>query len=146
MNAISIPLVDDNLTFLPIATHLLQEQSDVVVVGTAGGGEEFLAQGQGLQIVSKIPGCSRGNLYPTNRSVTVGASLALAHPSPGHRSTKAVASRCLPPDRLILGNQSFKATEKAAFDEFNQRQLVLATGAAGGIELYTEYSYYKYEE
>jgi hypothetical protein len=39
---------------------------------------------------------------------------------------------------LILGNQSFKATEKAAFDEFNQRQLVLATGAAGGIELYFE--------
>ena len=39
---------------------------------------------------------------------------------------------------LILGNQSFKATEKAAFDEFNQRQLVLSTGAAGGIELYFE--------
>jgi len=39
---------------------------------------------------------------------------------------------------LILGNQSFKATEKAAFDEFNQRQLVLARGAAGGIELYFE--------
>jgi hypothetical protein len=36
---------------------------------------------------------------------------------------------------LILGNQSFKATEKAAFDEFNQRQLVLARGAAGGLEL-----------
>jgi two-component system sensor histidine kinase UhpB len=39
---------------------------------------------------------------------------------------------------LILGNQSFKATEKATFDEFNQRQLVLARGAAGGIELYFE--------
>jgi PAS domain S-box-containing protein len=39
---------------------------------------------------------------------------------------------------LVLGNQSFKATEKAAFDEFNQRQLVLARGAAGGIELYFE--------
>jgi PAS domain S-box-containing protein len=39
---------------------------------------------------------------------------------------------------LILGNQSFKATEKAAFDEFNQRQLVLARGAAGGIDLYFE--------
>lgn len=37
---------------------------------------------------------------------------------------------------LILGNQSFQATEKAAFDEFNQRQLVLAREAAGGIELY----------
>ena len=49
MNPISVPLVDDNLTFLRIATRLLQGQSDVVVVGTAGGGEEFLAQGQGLQ-------------------------------------------------------------------------------------------------
>jgi hypothetical protein len=39
---------------------------------------------------------------------------------------------------LILGNQSFKATEKAAFDEFNQRQLVLAREATGGIELYFE--------
>jgi two-component system phosphate regulon sensor histidine kinase PhoR len=37
---------------------------------------------------------------------------------------------------LILGNQSFKATERAAFGEFNQRQLVLARGAARGIELY----------
>ncbi|MDH4137591.1 MAG: response regulator [Anaerolineae bacterium] len=49
MNAIFVPLVDDNLTFLRIAACLLQEQSDVVVVGTAGGGEEVLAQGQGLQ-------------------------------------------------------------------------------------------------
>jgi hypothetical protein len=65
MNQICVPLVDDNLTFLPIATRLLQGQSDVVVVDTAGGGEEFLAQGQGLQIVSKIPG-SRGNLYPSS--------------------------------------------------------------------------------
>ena len=39
---------------------------------------------------------------------------------------------------LILGNQSFKATEKAAFDEFNQRQLALARGAAGSIEFYFE--------
>jgi signal transduction histidine kinase len=39
---------------------------------------------------------------------------------------------------LVLGNQSFRATEKAAFDEFNQRQLVLARGAASGIELYFE--------
>jgi len=43
MKPISVPLVDDNLTFLRVATRLLQEQSDVVVVGTAGGSEEFLA-------------------------------------------------------------------------------------------------------
>ncbi|MCP4540201.1 MAG: PAS domain S-box protein [Chloroflexi bacterium] len=39
---------------------------------------------------------------------------------------------------LVLGNQSFRATEKATFDEFNQRQLVLAKEATGGIELYFE--------
>jgi DNA-binding NarL/FixJ family response regulator len=49
MNPISVLHVDDNPTFLRIATRLLQEQSDVVVVGTASGGEEVLAQGQGLQ-------------------------------------------------------------------------------------------------
>ena len=39
---------------------------------------------------------------------------------------------------LVLGDQSFKATEEAAFDEFYQRQLVLATAATSGIELYFE--------
>lgn len=39
---------------------------------------------------------------------------------------------------LILGFQSFKTTEKATLDEFNQRQLVLAGGATNGIELYFE--------
>ena len=37
---------------------------------------------------------------------------------------------------LVLGNQSFKTTEKTAFAEFNQRQLVLANEAAGGFEMY----------
>jgi PAS domain S-box-containing protein len=37
---------------------------------------------------------------------------------------------------LIAGYQSFKATEQATFKEFNQRQLVMARGAVGGIELY----------
>ena len=39
---------------------------------------------------------------------------------------------------VILGNRSFRAIEAASFDEFNQRQLVLARGAASGIELYSE--------
>ncbi len=39
---------------------------------------------------------------------------------------------------LVLGYQSFKATQKASFDEFNQRQLVLAREAAHGIGLYFE--------
>jgi PAS domain S-box-containing protein len=37
---------------------------------------------------------------------------------------------------LIAGYQSFKATEQATFKEFNRRQLVMARGAVGGIELY----------
>jgi len=43
MNPISILLVDDNPTFLRIATRFLQEHDDVVPVRTAGGGEEVLA-------------------------------------------------------------------------------------------------------
>jgi len=37
---------------------------------------------------------------------------------------------------LVAGYQSLKATEQATFNEFNQRQLVMARGAVGGIELY----------
>jgi PAS domain S-box-containing protein len=37
---------------------------------------------------------------------------------------------------LTAGYQSLKATEQATFKEFNQRQLVMAKGAVGGIELY----------
>jgi hypothetical protein len=39
---------------------------------------------------------------------------------------------------LVLGDRSLKATEKAPLDEFNQRQLVLATEATSGVELYLE--------
>jgi DNA-binding NarL/FixJ family response regulator len=49
MKPISILLVDDNPSFLRIATRFLQEHDDVVVVGTAGGGEEALALAQDLQ-------------------------------------------------------------------------------------------------
>ncbi|UCG22027.1 MAG: cache domain-containing protein, partial [Deltaproteobacteria bacterium] len=37
---------------------------------------------------------------------------------------------------LVAGYQSFKATEQATLKEFNQRQLVMAKGAVGGIEFY----------
>ena len=49
MRPISILLVDDNPSFLRIATRFLQEHDDVVVVGTGGGGEEALALAQDLQ-------------------------------------------------------------------------------------------------
>jgi PAS domain S-box-containing protein len=37
---------------------------------------------------------------------------------------------------LTAGYQSLNATEQATFKEFNQRQLVMAKGAVGGVELY----------
>jgi DNA-binding NarL/FixJ family response regulator len=49
MKPISILLVDDNPAFLRIATRFLQEHDDVVVVGTAGGGEEALTLAQDQQ-------------------------------------------------------------------------------------------------
>jgi len=39
---------------------------------------------------------------------------------------------------LYVGNQSFKATENATLKEFNQRQLAMARGVTGGIELFFE--------
>jgi two-component system response regulator NreC len=46
---ISVLLVDDNLTFLRIATRFLDAYDDVVVVGTVSEGETALAQAQALQ-------------------------------------------------------------------------------------------------
>jgi DNA-binding NarL/FixJ family response regulator len=48
MKSISVLLVDDNPSFLRIATRFLQEHDDVAVVGAAGGGEEALALAQDL--------------------------------------------------------------------------------------------------
>jgi two-component system response regulator NreC len=47
--AISILLVDDNLTFLRIATRFLDAIDDVVVVGTVSDGDAALAQAQALK-------------------------------------------------------------------------------------------------
>jgi len=44
MNPISVLLVDDPPSFLRIVTRFLQEHDDVVVVSTAAGGEDVLAQ------------------------------------------------------------------------------------------------------
>jgi DNA-binding NarL/FixJ family response regulator len=41
--------VDDNPSFLRIATRFLEQHDDVVVVGAAGGGEEALALAQELR-------------------------------------------------------------------------------------------------
>jgi two-component system response regulator NreC len=46
---VSVLLVDDNLTFLRIATRFLDAHDDVVVVGTVSEGETALAQAQALQ-------------------------------------------------------------------------------------------------
>lgn len=50
MNLISVLLVDDNSTFSRIASRFIMEQDEeVIVVGTPRGGEEALAQALDLQ-------------------------------------------------------------------------------------------------
>ena len=49
MNPISVLLVDDNLTFLRIATRFLDAHDDVTVVGAVCEGEEALTQVQDLE-------------------------------------------------------------------------------------------------
>jgi DNA-binding NarL/FixJ family response regulator len=49
MEPISVMLVDDSHLFLGAATEFLKAQKDVVVVGTANGGQEALVKAQDLQ-------------------------------------------------------------------------------------------------
>ena len=49
MPQITVLLVDDNPTFLRIASRFLERQNEVVVAGTAGGGEEALLQARALR-------------------------------------------------------------------------------------------------
>jgi DNA-binding NarL/FixJ family response regulator len=48
-NLISVLLVDDNVTFIRIATRLLKTHDGIAVVGAIRGGEDALAQVQDLQ-------------------------------------------------------------------------------------------------
>jgi len=73
MKPIAVLLVDDNATFLRIATRFLQDHDDVVVVGVAGGGEEGLAQAQDLQpdivlVDLAMPGLSGLEMIPRLRA------------------------------------------------------------------------------
>jgi DNA-binding NarL/FixJ family response regulator len=45
---IRVLLVDDNEAFRRVATHFLQRQHELTVVGAIGGGQEALAQSQDL--------------------------------------------------------------------------------------------------
>jgi len=72
MQPISILLVDDNPVFLRIATHFLQQQAEVVIVGVASRGEEALGQIQDLrpQVVLldlSLPGLSGLEVIPLLR-------------------------------------------------------------------------------
>lgn len=74
MKHISVLLVDDNPTFLRIATRFLQEHDDVVVVGTADRGEEALSQVEELQpdivlIDLAMPGLSGLEVIPRLRAM-----------------------------------------------------------------------------
>lgn len=46
---ISVLLIDDNVTFLRIATRFLRDHTDINVVGTATGGEEGLIKAKKLK-------------------------------------------------------------------------------------------------
>jgi DNA-binding NarL/FixJ family response regulator len=74
MKPISVLLVDDNPSFLHIATRFLQEHDDVAVVGVASRGEEALALAQDLQpdivlIDLAMPGLSGLETIPRLRAV-----------------------------------------------------------------------------
>ena len=74
MKPISILLVDDNPTFWRIVTRFLQEHGDVMVAGTASGGEEALALARDLQpdivlIDLAMPGLSGLETIPRLRAM-----------------------------------------------------------------------------
>lgn len=49
MKPISVMLVDDNPTFLRVATRFLEAHDEVAIVGTAGGGKQALIEAQKLR-------------------------------------------------------------------------------------------------
>jgi len=74
MDPIHVMLVDDNPTFLRILSDFLREEEEVLVVGTAGSGEEALARVQGLQpqvilLDLAMPGMSGLDTIPCLRRV-----------------------------------------------------------------------------
>jgi DNA-binding NarL/FixJ family response regulator len=74
MKPISVLLVDDNPSFLRIATRFLQQHDDVMVAGAAGGGQEALALVQDLQpdivlIDLAMPGLSGLETIPRLRAI-----------------------------------------------------------------------------
>lgn len=76
MGPISVLLVDDNLTFLGILRRFLQEghQNEVMVIGTAGGGAEGLAQARSLRpqmilLDLRMPGLCGLETIPLLRSM-----------------------------------------------------------------------------
>jgi DNA-binding NarL/FixJ family response regulator len=80
MKPISVLLVDDNPSFLRIATRFLEQHEDVVVVGAAGGGEEALALAQDLEpdivlIDLAMPGLSGLETIPHLRAVLPGVGI-----------------------------------------------------------------------
>jgi len=80
MKPISVLLVDDNPSFLRLVTRFLQEHDDIVVVGTADGGEEALALAQDLQpdivlIDLAMPGLSGLEAIPRLRAVLPAAGI-----------------------------------------------------------------------
>ncbi len=80
MPPISVLLVDDNPTFLRILTRFLSEHDEVIVVGTAGDGEEALAMAGTLHpevilLDLAMPGLSGLETIPRLRSMVPHAGI-----------------------------------------------------------------------
>jgi DNA-binding NarL/FixJ family response regulator len=76
MEPVRVLLVDDNPTFLRIATRFLEQDRGcpIVVVGTAGGGQEALAQAERLSphvilLDLMMPGTNGLEIIPRLRAV-----------------------------------------------------------------------------
>jgi DNA-binding NarL/FixJ family response regulator len=100
MDLISVLLVDDNPTFLAILRRFLEEQylNEVVILGTAGGGEEALTQALRLRpeivlIDLAMPGVSGLEAIPRLRTALPNLgiiALTLLEPN-GYRSAALAA-------------------------------------------------------
>jgi len=98
MKPIRVLLVDDNLTFLHIATGFVQQQKELVLVGTAQGGEEALARApimrpQVVLLDLVMPGLSGFEIIPRLREVLpkAGVIMLSLFDSDGYRKAALAA-------------------------------------------------------
>ncbi|MBI4199224.1 MAG: response regulator transcription factor [Chloroflexi bacterium] len=138
MGPVSILLVDDNPTFLRILVRFLEvhHQNEVVIVGTAGGGEEALAKVQDLrpQVVLldlAMPGLSGLEAIPRLRSTLpdVGIiALTLLDPN-GYRKAALAAGANEFVAKATLATDLLPAIRRVAQTRRLQERLMEKPGA-----------------